>query len=72
MTWVDAKCDKRTDLEKKIWKALKYKTGAQQTTAEKAMTEMLLKKHDEQFGCELEVREQLTFRAYEDAVRNRR
>jgi hypothetical protein len=61
--WVDARCDKRTDAEKKIWESLKSKIYAQQTTAEKSMTDILEKKYKEQLDCENKIKRELFVRA---------
>jgi hypothetical protein len=42
--WVEARCDTRTDVEKTAWAALKNKSPAQMTAAEKSISEMLEKK----------------------------
>jgi hypothetical protein len=49
--WVDARCDKRTDVEKAAWVALKNKSSAQMTEAERSISDMLGKKMSEMVGC---------------------
>ena len=41
--WVDARCNKLTPTEKRIWDELKYKTSAQESTAEKVMGVSILR-----------------------------
>jgi hypothetical protein len=66
--WVDARCDKNTPTEKKIWEELKHTTSAHQTPAEKVMVDAILKKLGEQDKCELDLRSELALRAYQDAL----
>jgi hypothetical protein len=49
--WVDARCDKRTDVEKAAWAALKNKTPAQMTGAERSISDMLVEKMSEMNKC---------------------
>jgi hypothetical protein len=64
--WVDARCDKRTDLEKSVSESIKNKYYNQLTAAEKIVTEALIKKNKEQNECEIEIRYELALRAYGD------
>jgi TPR repeat protein len=48
--WVDARCDKRTDVEKAAWAALKN-SSAQMTEAERLISGMLGKKMSEMVVC---------------------
>jgi hypothetical protein len=50
--WMDAQCDKRTDVEKAAWEGLKNKNGTQQTAAEKIIVQLLMKKMSELDNCE--------------------
>jgi hypothetical protein len=49
--WVDARCDKRTDVEKAAWAALKNKSSAQMTEAERSISGILGKKMSEMVLC---------------------
>jgi hypothetical protein len=49
--WVDARCDTRTDVEKAAWAALKNKSSAQMTAAERSISDMLVKKMSELDEC---------------------
>jgi hypothetical protein len=69
--WVDARCDKLTNVEKKIWESLKHTTSAGQSVAEKIMIEAIMKKLNAQFECELDIQSELTLRAYKDALVDR-
>jgi hypothetical protein len=49
--WIDAHCDTRTDVEKAAWENLKNKSSAQMTTAERSISELLMKKMLEVDEC---------------------
>ncbi len=57
--WLDAKCDKRTDVEKALWKIIMKKSNSEMTTPERSIANMLLKKMDAQSRCELSARTRL-------------
>lgn len=65
--WVAARCDKLTDLEKKVYEEVKHKYPDQQSTAEKAVMAAYWKKYDVQLDCEREIRGQLAISAWMDA-----
>ncbi len=69
--WVDARCDKRTEIEKRIWEEVKDKTNAQLSTAERVMTEVILKKNEGQDKCERDIQSELAIQAYRDALEKR-
>jgi hypothetical protein len=66
--WVDAKCDKRTVLEKKVWETVKQKSSTRQTQAEKMMMNTIMKKYEEQYRCEAQIEEELALNAYKDEL----
>jgi hypothetical protein len=53
--WIDARCDKFSDVEKRIWEEEKNVPGSQQRIAEKVATDAILKKRFEQSDCEGEL-----------------
>jgi hypothetical protein len=62
--WMDAHCDKRTDVEKAIWEELKDKSKAQMTLTEESVSDLLLKKVVEQDKCESEALSELSHQAH--------
>lgn len=62
--WMDARCDKRTDVEKAMWEELKEKRPAQMTLTEKSVSDLLLKKVVEQDKCQSEALSKLSLEAY--------
>jgi hypothetical protein len=61
--WVDAKCDDRTEVEKKIWKQLEHTSSSQQTSSEKIMMGAIMEKMLKKYKCEVKERGALAFRA---------
>jgi hypothetical protein len=57
--WIDARCNKLTDIEKAFSKAVDNKVRDQLTDAEKPMWDMLLKKLKAQIECEWDIRRKL-------------
>jgi hypothetical protein len=64
--WVDARCDSRSGAEKRNWEVLKNKTRAEQSADERATSDALMKKYEEQTNCEIELQPELALRAYRD------
>ncbi len=62
--WVEARCDTRTDVEKAAWEALKNKSPAQMTAAERSISEMLLKKMSVLDECGSKTISDLSHQAY--------
>jgi hypothetical protein len=60
--WVDARCDKRTDIEKQVWEEMKTKSVS--TAAQKAMLEKLMDKFSEQTQCEIDTKDELARKAF--------
>jgi hypothetical protein len=58
--WIDARCDKRTDLEKAMEEKIKHKTIAQFTPAE----QLLLKKSAKRVDCESDLAADLIVEAW--------
>ena len=69
--WIDARCDKRTDVEKQIWEKLKNKNELQQSPAERIMIEAILKKSGPQAECEGQLEIELAVTAYQGAKEKR-
>jgi len=69
--WVAARCDNRTDVERKNWEGLKYKTRAEHSAVERSVTDISRKKYEAQLNCERNVQDELALRAYDDALRKR-
>jgi hypothetical protein len=67
--WIDARCDKRTDVEKAVYEKLKDTSHNQLTAAEKIIMESIEKKYMDQLKCEDENRRELAKCAYEEAQR---
>jgi hypothetical protein len=67
--WVDARCYKLTDAEKKIWAELDEKGDAPLSKAENLMFHMIWEKILEQDRCEGKIETDLSLRAYEDALK---
>jgi hypothetical protein len=68
--WVDARCDNRTDVEKKISKELKHKAPAKYTPAEWSIWKMLQEKSHQQIDCEVDIQMDLASEAYMRVVHN--
>lgn len=62
--WFDARCDKRTGVEKVLWESIKDKGLTQMTAAEKSIADMLLKKMVAKGQCEEGQREKLRKEAW--------
>jgi hypothetical protein len=70
--WVDARCDKRTEIEKRFWEKLnKNMPYGKQSAAERFMVDAIVKKREEQLKCEDDIKSDLAFRAYKDALEKR-
>ncbi|MGZ5871351.1 MAG: hypothetical protein ACXWKP_04480 [Bradyrhizobium sp.] len=65
--WADVRCDHRSNVDKKVWEAVKNKVQSQMTIAEKAMTHALIEKGVERIRCETNVQSELAGSAYKDA-----
>ena len=61
--WIDARCNKLTDIEKAFSKTVENKSRSQLTEAEKPIWDLLIEKWKEQVGCEADLR----FKLREDA-----
>jgi hypothetical protein len=70
--WVDARCDKRTDIEKATWEILqnKMKHWQPMTAAEKSVVEMLRKKNRERSNCEANIHRDLWRKAQADVEKS--
>lgn len=62
--WVDARCDTLTDVEKATWANLKDKSSAEMTTAERSISELLMKKRMELDECETKELNNLSHQAH--------
>ena len=69
--WVDARCDSRSGAEKRNWEVLKNKTRAEQSPEERASSDALMKKYEQQTNSEIELQSELALRAYHDALGRR-
>lgn len=67
--WVDARCDKRTDMEKAVYEKLKDTPHNQLTAAEKIIMDSIMNKYGDQLKCENEKRRELAKCAYMEAQR---
>jgi hypothetical protein len=66
--WVNARCDHRSDVDKRVWEAVKDKVDRQMTVAEKAMADALLQQRLQQARCEENVQSELAASAYKNAI----
>jgi hypothetical protein len=66
--WVGARCSRLTDTEKRVWEAVKNKTGSQMTEAERIMSKALLLKLSEQDRCEAALQSDLATEGYKNAA----
>jgi hypothetical protein len=64
--WVDARCDKFSDIEKNIWEQF-LRGKIELTPAAKAMAETLIEKYRQQGQCESKLQSKLAFQAYAHA-----
>lgn len=62
---VNARCDNRTDVDKRIWEALKNKATGQ-SAAEKIMSDELQKKYTDQILCEVSLQFELSVSGRKD------
>jgi hypothetical protein len=68
--WVDARCNKGSDVEKNLWEQMKHgKTFAQMTPAEKATINSYAEKYPQQVDCEYKLQRELALQAYEQAIK---
>jgi hypothetical protein len=63
--WADAKCNTLTDVEKAVWESIKNKSPKYMTQLESSISDMLVKKKQEQPFCEDKARFELRRDAWE-------
>jgi hypothetical protein len=66
--WVDARCEKRTDAEKRFHKALEHTTFGEMSRADKIMMDAIHEKRKVQIDCETDVQIDLAIEARNDAL----
>ncbi len=69
--WVDARCDKRSDIEKNDRQAPKSKTVAEQTRSERSVDTVPLEDHGEALSCLKQAQVDLALRAYDEVNKRR-
>lgn len=69
--WVDARCDKRSDIEKNDRQPSKSKTVNEQTRAERSVDRLPSENHREELSCLKQAQVDLALRAYDEVIKRR-
>jgi hypothetical protein len=69
--WVDARYDKRSDIEKNDRRTPKSKTVNEQTKARRSVDRLPSENHPEELGCLKQAQVDLALRAYDEVIKRR-